>query len=301
LQQETIYDTAYTGYQSFNFDSRLIVQQRNLRNRVSYTSYTDTLSGSTAFNQATLYSYDIHGNVDTLLQDYGFTESVTNLMNANGNRFKKIIYDYDLISGKVNKVSFQKGWADQVFHKYNYDAENRLIDLETSFDGKYWEKEARYEYYLHGPLARLTLGQQQVQGMDYAYTLQGWLKGVNSTMLTTGTDMGADGLSGTNQYVARDAIGFSLNYYDTADYSAIGGVNPFPGTMAYLASTDYRPLFNGNISSMAVHNRALSGAAKGPLLLYNYRYDQLNRLTRMDSYNKSNLTVNSWAGLALHG
>jgi hypothetical protein len=37
----------------------------------------------------------------------------------------------------------------------------------------------------HGPLARTILGQQQVQGLDYAHTLQGWLKGVHSMALDT--------------------------------------------------------------------------------------------------------------------
>jgi len=35
--------------------------------------------------------------------------------------------------------------------------------------------DASYQYYLHGPLARMELGDinGKVQGMDYAYTLQG--------------------------------------------------------------------------------------------------------------------------------
>ncbi|WP_315819578.1 hypothetical protein [Paraflavitalea speifideaquila] len=62
--------------------------------------------------------------------------------------------------------------------------------MQTSLDGYTWEKEAKYEYYLHGPLARTTIGQQQVQGIDYAYTLQGWLKGMNSTGATATHDIG---------------------------------------------------------------------------------------------------------------
>jgi hypothetical protein len=65
------------------------------------------------------------------------------------------------------------------------------------------EHEAYYAYYKHGPLARTILGQQQVQGVDYAYTLQGWLKGVNSMALDTARDMGKDG-----GLTARDAYGY---------------------------------------------------------------------------------------------
>jgi RHS repeat-associated protein len=293
----TIYDEPYGGFTGI--DARLILQQRNLRNRVSYTMYSDTLNNF-SFNQATFYSYDIHGNVDTLLQDYGVTDQYPNVMNKNYNRYKKIGYNYDLISGKVNKVSYQKGWADQVFHRYSYDAENRLTDVETSFDDRNWEKEARYEYYQHGPLARVVLGGQQVQGTDYAYTLQGWLKGVNSMRLSSATDIGEDGLAGgAYQYVARDAVGFYLNYYDTSDYAAISGDVPFPGMYAYMPSANYRPLFNGNISSMAINNRALgdAGGFGGALMLYAYRYDQLNRLTEMDAFKNLNTTGNTWNGL----
>ncbi|MBO9573188.1 MAG: hypothetical protein J7497_13435, partial [Chitinophagaceae bacterium] len=48
----TIYDEPYSAFPAV--DSRIIVQQRNLRNRVSYTTFVDTSSG-TAFNQATFY------------------------------------------------------------------------------------------------------------------------------------------------------------------------------------------------------------------------------------------------------
>jgi hypothetical protein len=154
----------------------------NLRNRVAYTIYTDTATNS-SYNQGTYYSYDIHGNVDTLLQDYGNSSIVAlqNVMNRNANnRWKKIVYGYDLISGKVNWVAYNPKKIDEFFHRYYYDAENRLTTVETSADSLVWERDARYEYYKHGPMARSVIGQQLVQGMDYAYTLQGWLKGVNS-------------------------------------------------------------------------------------------------------------------------
>lgn len=55
-----------------------------------------------------------------------------------------------------------------------------------------YREDAAYFYYPHGPLQRTELGQNKVQGMDYAYTLQGWLKGVNSDLLTPENDMGQD-------------------------------------------------------------------------------------------------------------
>jgi RHS repeat-associated protein len=67
---------------------------------------------------------------------------------------------------------------------------------------------------------------------------------------------------------------------------------------AYMPSANYRPLFNGNISSMAINNRALgeAGSFGGALMLYAYRYDQLNRLTRMEAYKNLNTNGNTWNG-----
>jgi len=192
-----------------------------LRNRVSYTSITSG-SNPSNYNQASFYTYDIAGNVDTLLQDYGSSTitATQNMMNLNGHRWKKLVYDYDLISGKVNRMVYEPGLTDQMIHQYRYDAENRLTQVETSRDSVIWQTDARYYYYKHGPLARMALGDQLVQGVDYAYTLQGWLKGVNSLAMDPAKDMGGDGLSGgENQFVAKDAYGFNLNYY-TGDYSA---------------------------------------------------------------------------------
>src|SRR6185312_1046781 len=153
---------------------------------------------------------------------YNINGSWLNFINYNHgyNRFKEIAYNYDLISGKVNEVDYNPGNVDQFYHSYEYDAENRITDVYTSDNKAYIghknleEHEAFYQYYKHGPLARAVIGQQQVQGLDYAYTLEGWLKGVNSTSLQATNDMGNDGMTGSpNQFVARDAYGFNLNYF----------------------------------------------------------------------------------------
>jgi hypothetical protein len=75
----------------------------------------------------------------------------------------------------------------------------------------FWDKEANYEYYAHGPLARTELGQEKVQGLDYVYTVQGWMKGVNSNALNETYDPGKDG---DGNILARDAFGFSLHYFE---------------------------------------------------------------------------------------
>jgi RHS repeat-associated protein len=304
---QTNYDVAYAGFSGY---STIPVVQRNMRNRVSYTSYT-LASNPANYNQASFFTYDIEGNVDTLIQDYGSITLVANqnIMNKTGNRLKQIVYQYDLISGKVNEIAYQRHYPDQFFHVYTYDAENRLTNVQTSSDSSYWETDARYSYYKHGPLARMVVGDLQLQGVDYAYTLQGWLKGVNSISLKPMYDMGGDGdtiSTNINKYVGSDIYGYNLNYF-SGDYSPINSsYNPFPGTSAYL-NTNYRPLYNGNISSMAVNIGFLYlGGGYNPEdtvstykkpMLYNYNYDQLNRITGMKAYYGLNQYTNSWSGL----
>jgi hypothetical protein len=78
---QTIYDIAYTGFTGI---TPTPITQASLRNRVSYSSFTSG-NNPAQYNQATFYSYDFHGSVDTLLQDYGSSSfsAVANVMNAN--------------------------------------------------------------------------------------------------------------------------------------------------------------------------------------------------------------------------
>ena len=353
------------------------LDQHNMRNRVSYV-YTKNLETDGAqfpfFYTGTFYTYDIHGNVETVLQDYGGVSE----MQGTSNSQKRIEYDYDLISGKVNIVSYQPDWysagqqelirnEDKFFHKYKYDAQNRLTEVYTSRDKIVWERDAAYQYYKHGPLARTEYGQLRAQGLDYAYTIQGWLKGVNSTAISatsaacpegsvlgavfnvtgreqysqppvyiasqeinfepgfesysndqfeteimpggtvctpgqgtenipyTSGDMGRDGdpTDNINDKVARDAFGFSLNYFNN-DYSAIGtGIQSFATGLRNLPLNNDgmitgAELFNGNIASMLVSIPKLGIAGDGNSgtnpVLYGYRYDQLNRIVGMNAY-----------------
>jgi RHS repeat-associated protein len=276
----TVYDIPYTALQITATDVAALYQQ-NLRNRVSYSMLFDNASQQKQLmdgtviggNSATYYSYDIHGNVDTLLQDFGNSIDVANAMNSTGNRFKKIAYNYDLISGKVNLVNYQWGQRDQFYHHYTYDEANRIKEVFTSQDSIFWERDASYDFYRHGPLATATLGQNSVQQLDYAYTIQGWLKGVNSNRVG----------DNYNSYI-KDAYGYMLNYF-AGDYKAINTISPtaFTNVPPVLpSSTTGASLFNGNISSMLVNIFSAGNSIKP--LLYGYRYDQLNRLVAMDAF-----------------
>jgi RHS repeat-associated protein len=269
------------------------IVQRNVRNRVAWTGLfntsADLANGSPNAAAATYYSYDILGNVDTLIQDYGSSTlhpDVSNPMNTTGNRFKKVVYDFDLVSGKVNQVTYQHGYVDAFYHSYLYDAENRITNVQSSTDSINWDNDAFYSYYAHGPLARTVLGQQQVQGVNYAYTLQGWLKSINPAPYTGGTfTLRPDS---TNNIVANNAYSLLLDYFD-GDFKPVSpAAGPDNGVSTTLGAA-YRPLYNGNISSMGVSiNKA------GNPMLYNYQYDQLNRLVHMDAWKR---TATAWSAL----
>ena len=185
-----------------------------------------------------------------------------------------IEYDFDLISGSVNQVSYQPGEIDAFYHRYDYDEDHRITDVYTSSDSVIWSHDAEYFYYLHGPVARMELGDDKVQGVDYAYTIQGWIKGVNSVSLDPNNDMGSDG---DNNPVAKDVFGYMLNYFN-GDYYPIGGNVSWhaklnPNTSSFLSGPD--DLFNGNIRSMSTSIESFM--ADGPMG-YMYKYDQLNRI-----------------------
>jgi RHS repeat-associated protein len=291
----TYYDVPYAG---FNGMSGPIVA-RNLRNRVVYTTITHD-NNPACYDQASFYSYDIHGNVDTLLQDYRTGE-----MHTAHQRFKKLVYRYDLISGKVNQVAYQPGKADQFYHRYSYDAENKLTKVETSADSLIWENDASYAYLPHGPLTRTILGQQKVQGVDFGYTLQGWLKminGVGRPYNDIGLDGHTDGYGipyGMDTKVARDAYGVGLYYY-TNDYSPVYGMVHAPDPTSIM-DTAFRSLYNGNIASMSVYIpkipypiNTFDGVIE-PVMMYSYKYDQLNRIKRMDAYCGFNNPGSGWS------
>jgi hypothetical protein len=169
-------------------------------------------------------------------------------------------------------------------HAYEYDADNRISDVQTSNDSLYWENDAGYSYYWQGPLAREVIGRRQVQGVDYAYTLNGWIKGVNSSVLNPSFDMGADGnVHDDNATIGRDAYGFTLNYYN-GDYRAIGGAN------FTVTGLPYTSLYNGNIAAATYSVKPLQPKTIG----YNYSYDQLNRIVEMQAFAGIDTTTLQW-------
>ena len=275
----TFYDEPITTIPDFSQD--------NLRNRVATVTFQEVYdTDEEVYNHASHYSYDIAGNVKTLVQDVPELEDYVQ-------RFKRIDYEYDLISGKVNKVHYEKDSVDQFIHQYAYDEENRLIQAKTSADGLLWDIDADYQYYAHGPLARIELGERQVQGIDYAYTLQGWLKGINGLDLNLYRDMGRDGNTGAsaNKKVGRDVYGMVIGYFEDDYYPAGGNSRNFEPSYSPSSFSSASPsLYNGNIRNIGYTIKGLTPLTIG----YAYKYDQLNRLAEVKPYDTFNSSNYKW-------
>jgi RHS repeat-associated protein len=290
---QTIYDSPDPAV---TIDPQILADQLhrfNSRKRVVTSLFRSLKTTPEDYNNATHYVYDISGNVKRLYQE--------NRVLPNGktvNTTKVLDYDFDLISGKVNNVWYQKDRQDQYLYRYAYDADNRVTAVQSGREEATLRFDANYRYYLHGPLARTELGHDIVQGVDYAYTLQGWLKGINGVRLNSRNDavnydLGSDGLGGdVHANIPADVYGYTLGYHAN-DYLPVN----HPGPQVPLMSDQFSfnniasdpaalpELFNGNIAYTTYANRMVAERSLLPAT-YSYRYDQLNRLVQMRSHAK---------------
>ncbi len=281
--------------------------QQNLRERVATVAYfeyvprpipTDFFKNS--YTSAIHYSYDIHGNVIEQLQDLPELAPVKQ-------DIKSTQYDFELISGNVNKVTYQANEKDQFVHNYQYDANNRLTETHTSPDGYTYSREVHYQYYDYGPLARKEIGEQKVQAEDYTYTINGWLKLKNGTKLNPNSDAGKDGRRGYEAAnvaghltIPSDVTGYTLGYFE-GDYKPIGGGNMETTTAGSAFSSSAANLYNGNIrlSTTAIKGVQVSNPTANVVLGASYHYDQLSRLKSMKTFfgpALDNGTASDWIG-----
>ena len=204
---------------------------------------------------ATWYSYDELGRVEWMVQQ----------LQALGT--KTVDYTYDF-NGNVLEVAYQKGQPDAFYHHYQYDADQRLSAVYTSPDGgEARALQARYYYYLHGPLKRVELA-NRLQGVDYLYTVQGWLKSINH--MNTRLDPGQD--SPKARGIPKDLFALTLNYfgndYGSAKLPASSVLVPGRTASRYdgtIADATWR-----TASSVDRHTMAYQYDTKGQLLQADY-------------------------------
>ncbi len=298
--KEYITKTVYNSPCTVTFPGGSSPVQTFINNRISYTvTDRDGSWGTTADQVYNIYSYDPHGNVKSM---WVYIVAAPNAMVVN--------YEYDLLSNKVTRVWHHKLYAgsglsftmpgieDYLETQYRYDADKRLMQVFSAFQpgGVNW-LHTRYYYYTHGPLKRTEL-HGRTQGVDYTYTLQGWLKAINHPRLLNQYDPGGDSVAGgTGVYSftsrGKDIFGMVLNYYP-GDFNRTGsafnsvGTNNLQLNTTSAGSLGGGPLYNGNITSQAIgfwmqtpgttdmHDSLFYQNMSGNT----YRYDQLNRITK---------------------
>lgn len=270
-------------------------QQTFLRLRIASIMYFPTFSSSTNlatdFESAKHFSYDVHGNLIEQIQDVPMLAPVEQ-------DIKSTQYEIELISGHANKIIYQEDEIDHITHEYFYDELNRIEEVFTTTDNIHNSREAHYFYYDYGPISRVEIGQNKVQGSDFAYTINGWQKGTNASTLNPQLDMGNDGVGGfqggntsIHEWIAKDVTAFTIGYFE-GDYSSIGSngmeITSQP-TDAFALATEN--LYNGNISHLvtSIYGMSVIGSA--------YKYDQLNRLKEMTAFYNTN-TNNTWSGMS---
>lgn len=276
---ETVYDqipSEATG----EFSSATAI----MRNRTAAIHYSESEGVK---DYSTYFSCDAQGHVREQVINYKKLRRLFPALTARA-EVKKIEFQYNNITGKVTRMYYQPKQADRFIHWYTYDADGRMVALHTGTNPYEMESlrdcDALYKFYQHGPLARIELGTEKIQGLDYAYTLNGWLKGINGGTTGGDNDMGADGNEGSHGTFARDIFGEVLNYFPD-DYQSIAGSGAsrfYPDLSSSELAGDFsKPLYNGfiqnsvsviNFDSLLPMNRSIGRA---------YRYDQANRFTEM--------------------
>jgi|GEM_PF-2007729 len=235
---------------------------------------TGDISYSFNDNKRSWYSYDELGRTVWMVQRY------ENTAGAGTYAIKTFNYSYDFL-GNVTEIAYQKEVAAERFHHYYlYDADKRLKQVSTSRDGIKRKEEAVYYYYLHGPLKRIELA-NKLQGIDYVYTINGWLKNINAPEMDNLRDPGKDGRMNSPNQVPKDLFGMSLDYFD-GDYeraSTYVQTYPEPQNSSPAVAPD---LFNGIIKAQRWQTKTPAGAValayQGQHLFYGYQYDKKYQL-----------------------
>ncbi len=241
--------------------------QKNVSGMISKTQRKSWLSNTNADSE-TWYSYDTEENIEWTAQSLP------------GLGIKTIDYTYDLF-GVIQNVIYQKddnqteALNERFEQRFVYDPALRLKRVSTR-KGKTsgLAEQAEYKYYLHGPLKRMEIG-QNLQGVDYLYTVNGWLKSINFP--NTNFDPGND--QSSSSPFSEDLFATTLEYYED-DYQIAGnsGFQYKNTDELYLISN--APQYNGNIRSTVYRG----GDYQSSSLLgqYVYQYDRKYQLKSAD-------------------
>jgi RHS repeat-associated protein len=251
----TVYDVPDTDFQEYLKKCELPekeYRQTFLYGNVSKT-YTQNPSTST-----TWYSYDVYGRVKWLVQEVNGLDCL-----------KTIDYTYDPITGQVTAIDYQRhNKAERFVHKYEYNLAAQLVAVSTSRDAIDYTINAKYYYTDTGALKRTEL-EENLQGIDYVYTLNGQLKAINSPLASGFKDPGNDNPS-TNGFKS-DIFGMIVDYHHQ-DYLRTGS------HLQGLKNTSTSNQFNGNIGSVRWNNNTPTSSTNTDT--FKYTYNKENWLTQ---------------------
>jgi len=295
------------------------IEQLFVRGRVAYTERV----GETK----TWYSYDERGRLIKIaynIPDLG----------------EKILEYKYLPNGNVAEVAYQRGNQDAFYHIYTYDADARIKTVYTNTaapeysetggieDFSALSKRVEYFYYMHGPLKRIEYYRSEympeeeesqeftqpaysvdhmIQGIDYVYTIQGWLKAINHHDKTSDPGGDEDDLFGMllhyhmNDYLKTGTDISTVTFTGGTDFynGMIKGVTWFtdrpgsPRTNAYLYAYDA----NYQLSSAAYGTLAGNSYTEAPDQRYketNLQYDKNGNLLSLKRYGATGSVLNDF-------
>ncbi|MCG8387834.1 MAG: hypothetical protein MJA30_19940, partial [Cytophagales bacterium] len=243
---ETVYDEA---------DDSLPYAQEFVEGNVSITKKQGA--------NTTWYSYDHLGRVVWIVQDIvGLGRMKTDYIYGPNGQVKEVIFE-DLTAG--NDYGFR--------HFYEYNADGALVTVSTQSEvaSHLYDKtvNARYQYYSHGPLKRIELG-DHLQGIDFIYTADGKLKAINDGSKNANADPGQD--APAHNGFETDHFGQTLTYHAN-DYTN-NHHSPYN-----LTSSTHEDQYNGNLKGQTWHSPVdAASSSKG----YGYRYDERDQLIGAD-------------------
>ncbi|MBF97642.1 MAG: hypothetical protein CMI36_01520 [Owenweeksia sp.] len=207
----------------------------------------------------TWYSYDDLGRVRWAVRK------------LDGAGVKTINYSYGP-NGQVKESVYQKEVpSERFYHRFQYDIQGRLLKVLTSTDRVNWLEQAQYTYDPLGRVKRVELA-DDLQGVDYVYTLDGKLKSINHPSMELEKDPGEDRVAtSSHKRFAPDVFSMSLDYYNQ-DYLREGTY------INYGNNTGNH--HNGLVKSWRWNLRTNSTQTFNRQETYNYTYDQHGWLTQ---------------------
>jgi RHS repeat-associated protein len=275
------YDVVKTSYDIMDISHALPGYGQNaymLRGAVTFTerySVIDNAPSSTNLVSRTWYNYDGMGRV------------IWVITYLHGLGYQTTDYTYDELNN-ITKIIYQKNNAAECFvHYYDYDADNRLSAVYTNTVDNTASRllQAKYYYYLHGPLKRVELA-NNLQGIDYTYTADGKLKAINHA--NQAADPGKDGISNA---FAPDVFGMNVEYHPN-DYVRSGS------NIASIQNASYPANYNGNINGISWFSKKPASVTGLDAVVMNaYKYDARNQLSN-NGWGTPNFSTNTYAETA---